>query len=300
MRRFFIMILINAVTITLFAQSDVRLNNYWWRPSIFNPAHMSKDYLAEFDMAYRNQWTLFPGAPKTLYASAAYYIEDLHTKIAVRALQDKIGYTSSTDVDLIYSYATKIAYYWRVQMGMALSYQNQSYDISKIDSQTPTDPALLNLLVNEHRLNADVGFEITDNTWLFGYAGQNLASIFRKENTRFLNTNIIYGMYKHPVNEKIDFSYGLSGIQTKNVYQMEFQFTSYFNVVPDKTAFQVGAFYRTPNEMGVMFGIDLGKNLRLFYNYDYNVGGISRRSIGSHEIMLTYSLEKVYKCNCWY
>ncbi|MGC3979381.1 MAG: type IX secretion system membrane protein PorP/SprF [Paludibacteraceae bacterium] len=128
---------------------------------------------------------MFPGAPKTLYASAAYYIDDLHTKIGVKVLQDKIGYTSSTDIDLIYSYATKIDYYWRIQMGLALSYQNQSYDITKIDATTPTDNTLYNLLLNQSHLNADIGFEMTDDIWLFGISGQNLASLFRDENARF-------------------------------------------------------------------------------------------------------------------
>ncbi|MGC3979382.1 MAG: type IX secretion system membrane protein PorP/SprF [Paludibacteraceae bacterium] len=102
------------------------------------------------------------------------------------------------------------------------------------------------------------------------------------------------------MNSKIDFRYGINGIQTKNLFQMEFHFTSYFKVFSERNAFQLGAFYRTRNEMGVMFGVNLGDNLHLYYNYDYNVGGISRSSIGSHEIMLSYSLEKLYKCNCWY
>ena len=300
MKKIFILILFITVYSAAFAQSDVRLNNFWWKTSIVNPAYMSKDYLAEFDMAYRNQWTAFPGAPRTIYVSGGYYIDDLHTKIGLRALQDKIGYTSSTSVDLIYSYATLLNYEWRMTMGIAFSYQNQSYDISKIDAVTPSDPAIANLLVNQSRLNADVGFEFTNDIWLVGVVGRNLASIFRDENTRFNNVNMAYGIYKQSVNTNIDFTYGISGFQTKNILQAELNFTSYFKVMPGQKAFQLGALYRTWNEAGVMFGIDLGDNLRLFYNYDFNVGGISRASTGSHEIMISYSLEKIYKCNCWY
>lgn len=300
MKKIIIFLTATLIATNIFAQSDIRLNSYWLKTSIINPAYMSKDYLAELDMLYRNQWTSFPGAPKTLFASANYYIENLHTKIGVKAIQDQIGYTSSTDIDLIYSYATKLNYNWRIQMGLAFSYQNQTYDVTKVDSNTPSDPALHNLLLKQSRLNADLGLEVTDNNWVFGYAGQNLASIFREENTRFNNTNIVYGTYRHPVSSKIDFRYGMSGIQTKRMLQGELSFVSYFKIEPDKDAFQIGAFYRSWNEMGVLFGIDLGKNLHLNYSYDYNVGGISRSSIGSHEIMISYSLDKLYKCNCWY
>ena len=155
-------------------------------------------------------------------------------------------------------------------------------------------------MLNQSRLNADVGFEMTDDVWTFGLAGQNLASLFRDEKTRFINTNIAYGMYRHTVNSQTDFRYGISAIQTNEVFQMEFNFTTYFRIGSENSHLQLGAFYRTPNEVGVMLGIDLSKNVRLYYNYDYNVGGISRSSTGSHEVMVSFSLDKIHKCNCWY
>lgn len=299
-RSLFLIISVFVIIFQMSGQSEIQLNNYFWNTSIINPAYMVTDYSAQLDIAYRNQWTNFPGAPKTLYAAGSYYIEDLHTKIGLRVMQDKIGYTTSTDVNLIYSYATKLGYYWRIQMGLALSYQNESYDLSQVNAETPTDPAIQNLYINKNLLNADIGFELTDESWTIGGGGRNIASAFRKDSSTFVNTNFGYIKYQHPVNDYIDFSYMLTGIQTKYFYQGEFNFTSYFNVMPDERAFQVGAFYRTRNEMGVMFGIDLTKNLKLYYNYDYNISGISRSSVGSHEIMMTFSLDKAYKCNCWY
>jgi len=300
MKKNILIILFGLMLTHGFAQSDIRLNNYWWKTSIINPASMDAEHLAEFDIAYRNQWTLFPGAPKTMYASGSYYIDDLHTKFGVKILKDQIGYTSSLDLDFIYSYATKISYYWRVQMGLALSYQNQSYDASKIITETITDPLLYERLLNENKFNSDVGFEFTNDVWLIGMSGQNIASLFRTEKTRFVNTNIIYAMYRKFDKPTVNLGYGVSAIQTKNLFQMEFNLTSYFKIDSRADALQFGLFYRTRNEMGVLFGTNLGQNLHLYYNYDYNVGGISRSSIGSHELMLTYSLDKIEKCNCWY
>jgi len=88
MKKNILIILFGLMLTHGFAQSDIRLNNYWWKTSIINPASMDAEHLAEFDIAYRNQWTLFPGAPKTMYASGSYYIDDLHTKFGVKILKD--------------------------------------------------------------------------------------------------------------------------------------------------------------------------------------------------------------------
>ena len=108
-------------------------------------------------------------------------------------------------------------------------------------------------------------------------------------------------MYHQRSDNFINLGYGVSGIQYGNLYQMEFNFSSYFRIAPGTDALQLGAFYRTWSEMGAIVGIDLSKTIHLSYSYDFNVGGISRSSIGTQELMLTYKLPKEWKCkNCWY
>jgi hypothetical protein len=82
---------------------------------------------------------------------------------------------------------------------------------------------------------------------------------------------------------------------------MELNLTGYFKVTQESDAFQAGLFFRTWNEMGILFGINLTKQIHLSYSYDYNVGGISRSSVGTQELILTYNLPKEWRCkNCWY
>lgn len=301
MKKILLYIYIVFIQFTLHAQSDIRLNNYWWKPYIINPAVIDKEHLAEFDVAARKQWVMFPGAPTTFYASGTVYIDDWYTQFGLKVLQDNIGYTNSTNVSLTYAYAMRFYYNWRFNMGVALSFQSQSYDMDKISSPTPGDPTVYTRLINESNFNADIGSELTNKIWTFGYSSRNLFSIFRPQAVKFMNTNIIYGSYRELNHDYVNLGYGITGIQYSNMCQAEFNMTSYFKATKETNAFQLGLFYRTWSEMGFMFGIDLGKNMHLFYNYDYNVSGISRNSIGSHEIMLTYYLEKVYRChNCWY
>jgi hypothetical protein len=99
----------------------------------------------------------------------------------------------------------------------------------------------------------------------------------------------------------MNLGFGAIGVQYGNFYQLELNLMTYFKLTPESNGFQVGAFYRTYSEIGAILGLDLSKNLHLSYSYDYNVSGISTKSYGSHEIMLTYTLDRVFKClNCWY
>ena len=98
-------IFINIVIISMIAQSNIRLNNYWDNTYFINPAAINDIGIAEFNMAARKQWVGFPGSPSTFFATATTYVESLHTQFGMKLVQDKIGYTSSTDVALTYAYS---------------------------------------------------------------------------------------------------------------------------------------------------------------------------------------------------
>src|ERR1035437_266080 len=301
MKKTFILILLNLTAIILFAQSNIRLNNDWNKMYIINPASINDQYLAEFNMATRQQWTGFQGSPTTLFASGTLYIDDLYTQFGLKVMQDKIGFTSTTNIDLTYAYAARVNDDWKLNLGLGLSFQMLGYDVSKVISPTPTDPTVLNGLINKNNVNSDIGFELTNKNYKFGLAGQNIFTLFSPVNKMFPNTNFVYAMYHDSSHDSFNLGYGVCGIQYSNIYQMEFNLTGYFKPNASTNPFQLGLVYRTWSEVGLLFGFDISHNFRVSYSYDYNFSGISNASFGTHELMLTYRLDKVYKCkNCWY
>jgi len=294
-------LILNVLILSMIAQSNIRLNNYWDKTYFINPASINDLSLAEFNMAVRKQWVGFPGAPSTLFATATTYLEDLHTQFGLKVVQDKIGYTNTTAIDLSYAYSMQLQSDWQLHLGLAVCYQNLSYDMSSVIFPTADDPTVYERLLNENNFNSHLGAELTNHFWKFGASSQNIFSLFSNINKQFPNINTLYGMYRQNSHDYVNMGYGVSGIQYGNLYQMEFNLTSYFRITPKTDAFQVGLFYRTWNEMGAIFGIDLTKAFHLSYSYDFNVGGISRSSVGTQEVILTYKLPKEWKCkNCWY
>ncbi len=297
----------------LLAQSNIRFNNFWDNMYTVSPAAINDTYFGELSMGTRKQWLTFPGAPVTMFASGTVYIEDLYTQIGLKVLADKIGYTTKTDVDLSYAYAIYLNTEWQMNLGIAASYQSFHFDYDKVILTNPNEAIPYN---NDHNFNTDLGFEFSNFEWRIGGASQNFLTLFRNPNYtpgRFVNsgnglkisdmhpnTNILYAMYGPTGNTFVNVGGGICGIQTANVLQAEMNVTAFFKRTTETNAFQLGAFYRTWQEMGLLFGIHFDR-MRIYYSYDFNVGEIYRNLLGTHEIILTYKLNRTYKCrNCWY
>lgn len=312
MKKSIVFLALCFLTNLLVAQSSIRLNNDWNKTYMINPGSINSQYyinpgsvasqyLLEFNMAARQQWVGFSGAPTTLFASGTLYQDELYTQFGLKVMQDKVGYTSTTDIDLTYAYSTRLNLNWRLNMGLGLSFQALSYDLSQVKSPTASDPTIYSRLMNENYINSDMGAELVDSKWRFGIASQNLFSLFSASQKLFPNSNYLYAMYRNYNHDYFNLGYGVCGIQYANIMQMEFNLTGYFKATPATNPFQIGLVYRTWSEAGLLFGFDLNTNLRAAYSYDYNLSGISRGSFGTHELMITYKLYKSYRCkNCWH
>jgi len=301
MKKGVFILIFNVVILSLMAQSNIRLNDFWDKTYFINPASINDVGLAEFNMAARKQWVGFPGSPSTLFASATTYLDNMHTQFGIKVVQDNIGFTSTSDIDLTYAYSMALQNNWKLNMGLGVCYQMLSYDLNEMVVPADDDPTIYEKLLKEDNFNANLGMELTNKFWKLGTSSQNLFSLFSKNNMQFVNTNFVYAMYREYSHDYINLGYGACGIQYGNLYQMEFNLTGYFKVTPQSDAFQLGLFFRTWDEMGAIFGINLTKQIHLSYSYDYNIGGINRSSVGTQELTLTYNLPKEWRCkNCWY
>ena len=307
MKKLYLFILFSFLFQQLYSQSNIRVSNFWKNPQYLNPATVYDKYVAVFSMAARKQWLGFPGAPITFFASGTTYLDDLHTQLGLIVLQDKIGYTSISNINLSYAYAILFEQSWQLHLGLRGNYQMLSYDPSKINVMTDDDSEIYEQLKSENSFDAAIGVEITNKSLKIGAASQNIFSLFSPLNPLQTNTNFLYGRFRQITSNPINFGYGICAIQYSNIYQLEFNGTAYFklkknNGLTDKPdVFDIGLFYRTRSEIGVTLGFDLTEFLHLSYSYDYHLGDIRRSSIGTNELMITYNLYKKPVChNCWY
>ena len=307
MRRSVFIVAFNLISLLIIAQSNIRLNNYWGNAHYINPAAIYDKYQAVFSMAARKQWVGVAGSPMTFFASGSTYIDNLNTQLGLIAVQDKIGYTSITNLDFTYAYAIKLNEEWQLHLGLGLNYQSLSYDISKVSLSSDYDPTAYQNLLSTDNFNSDIGVEVTNKSFRLGASSQNIFSAFSTDHKYQTNTNFLYARYRQNSNDLLNLGFGVCGIQYSNMYQAEFNVTGYFKIgqrsgltdTPD--LFDVGLFCRTKSEVGVILGFDVNESIHLSYSYDYNVSNIRRSSIGTNELMITYNLSRKPMChNCWY
>ena len=306
MKKFPIIITFVFIAFSVIAQSNIRLNNYWGNMHFINPASIYDKYEAVFTIAAREQWYGINGAPTTFLASGSTYLEKYKTQFGLSLLQDKAGYTTTTNVNLSYAYEIPIQEFWQLNLGLAGNYQTQLFDISQIKIIDKDDSFVYPEFLPKRAWNADVGVELSNPYFKIGAVTQNLISTF--DSVQFQpNTNFVYARFYQNSNNIFNLGGGICGIQYANIYQAEFNLTGYFKTrqsygsVNKIDLFDLGVFYRTQSELGLIFGINLSESLRVTYSYDYHFGSIRFNSFGTNELVLTYNLRRRTACkNCWY
>src|ERR1035437_2553448 len=182
MKKIVCFLVMNVVIISLIGQSNIRLNDFWDKTYFINPASINDVGLAEFNMAARKQWVGFPGSPSTLFASATTYLDNLHTQFGLKVVQDKIGLTSTSDIELTYAYSLELQNNWKLNMGLGACYQMLSYDMNELVLPQNDDPTIYEKLLKENNFNANLGMELTNKFWKLGASSQNIFSLFSNSN----------------------------------------------------------------------------------------------------------------------
>ena len=275
------------------AQYNIRINNILDNSYYINPAVINDEYQAIFSIAARKQWIGFPGAPSTYYATGTMYMPKTNTQFGIKVYADNVGYNTISNISASYAFNLNLNKEWQLNLGLGASYQCLSYDRNQVSTMTVDDPALYDNLLQQSNYNCDLGFELKNKSWRMGVSGQNLLSALFKENIVLSNANYAYIVYRKKEDQLINLQYGLDAIQYGSIVQLEFSLTSFFKFYDEPDLFHVGIFYRTKSEMGVLLGYNLSETLNLAYSYDFNVSGISQNTVGSHELIVSYKLNKI-------
>jgi type IX secretion system PorP/SprF family membrane protein len=219
--------------------------------------------------------------------------------LGIKAFHDLIGYTELLNLAPSFAHLFRLnGDRMRVSMGLAYKVQRISFDFSSATTGLPDDPALYRNETRWNVHNADIGIELVNRSFIIGASGQNIVSLFTGEKDELqTNTNFLYVMNRIPFDNSFHLLSGITAIKNDQLFQMEFM-TSVLLRTRNTPDFQIGAFYRTIREFGVLFGMDISDSMKLAFSYDYNISGISHNSYGSPEIMLLWKFGKIGNCGC--
>lgn len=277
-----------------------------------NPAVAGSEEFADFKIGYRNQWTGFTGAPKTMYISGhtdfgrrvtrvkSSFVKGGFHGVGGIITNDVIGATTNLNVKGAYSYHLTIAKKVYASFGVSVGWQQYTLDASMLD------PAQSNDVMLASTSKAGMG-DLGLGAWLYSkhfFAGLSMTQTATQLVLSQSNKLMKYSLSRH--------YYGIGGGR--------FPMSKYFTFIPSACikgvvgapiSFDVNSkirykemvwaalSYRVTDAVAFLAGVTLNKQFDFSYSYDFITSDISKFTStgGSHEIVIGYRLgakDKVY------
>jgi type IX secretion system PorP/SprF family membrane protein len=260
-----------------------------------NPACVGTKEAMSFTLLHRQQWVGFPGRPITTTFSAG--IPLMHEKmgIGLSYLNEKIGVLDRNLIYASYAYRVRTNTKGILSFGIMGGVHMQLEKVTELPTVDKGDPDFSTDLPVVTTPNFGFGvYYYTDKY----YAGFSIPRLL-DDHLKFTSE----GEY----DKKLHFSFNILTYYLTGGYV--FNFSPFFKLKPHmmvklaanspvefdinvdaliREKLWAGLAYRSNADVSAMVGIQITPAFLIAYSYDYQVTGISKHSLGSHEICLSY------------
>ena len=275
-----------------FAQQDEQSSMYMFNPLQFNPAYAGSR--GDFNVVgiIRSQWVGMNGAPKSQFVSLNSPLSIRNMSLGMHLCNDQVGARNRTSFYGDYAYTLRFKRGGNLNLGISGGGDQLAVDFQKLVADDPTESDYLTS-ISQFNFNAGAGLYYYTKRF---YAG---LSVPRMLQSKLLNQSVIlsesyikrHGFitvgYVQPINSVIDLktSFLIKAIENAPV-TVDLNTNLFFY----KT-FWIGAMYRYNESIGLNMAYQLKEKFMVGYAYDFPINGLNTiKNMGSHEIMLSYSI----------
>jgi type IX secretion system PorP/SprF family membrane protein len=293
----FVMILLNCPA---FGQQDAQYTQYMYNTVSVNPGYTGSRGHLSIAALYRAQWVGLDGAPKT-------QTFNLHTPVGykglglgISAVNDQIGPTSETYLDLDFSYTIQTGQDARLSFGLKASGHLLDIRFSELNQDwTNTggpDPTLQQNIDNKFSPNVGAGVYYHTQRFYAGLSAPRILETSHFESSSLstaseeMNFYLITG-YVFEMNPLWKFK---PAILSKVVRGAPIQLDLSANFMYNER-FILGAAYRWDAAVSALAGFQISPEFLIGLAYDREVTELGRAVFnnGSFEVILRYDFIKV-------
>ena len=279
----------------LFSQNYIQFSQYVNTQGLLNRAYSGTKSLPSGLLIYRNQWLNIDGAPVAFAFNIHAPIKTKKMGIGISAVSEQVGMKSQTDINVAYSYITKINSKRSLSFGLRIGIKNYNFDKSKAQLIDIDDPFFTN--GNESFLLPDFGFGTYYYTKRF-FAGLTLPNLLNNGldiHSTTLKTNrfslkkqhfYLYSGHVFNLNDKLLIKPSVLG---KYIYGTPLQFNVNTSLLV-KEFIWLGLGYRTGEALIFLLDYKINDQISLAYSYDWVLNKLNKYNSGSHEIMLLFNI----------
>jgi len=313
-------IIVAGFQLSLKAQFDSQLSNYFALMNYFNPASAGHSDKLEATYLNRMQWIGIDGAPRTsiLTAQLPYKFMDRIHRLGVSMYNDRSGLFSLSVISGQYAWKKSVLK-GDLSLGLQVGYINQTFDGTKVeipedDYHNQTDPAIPTSKVSGKSVDVALGILFSKPSWYAGLSVNHLLAPKLNIEEKYIfdipRTYYLTGGYNLPVSDgefELRPSFLLKTMEMSAVYLDEDSIvekveTNTFKAMMRNTQIDVslrlvydnklwgGLSWRNSDAIVVILGGKF-KMIEAGYAYDFPISAIRRESSGSHEIFIRYSMD---------
>lgn len=294
-RTFMMLFLIFTSVNSLKAQSEPMYSQYMFNMSAINPAYVGSRGVVNLNYLGRSQWSGITGAPKTNTISLDGSNLKGNMGLGVQVYNDQIGVFKRNGLNLMAASRVKISENGILSGGIQLGVLNQRKNYTDVVNIYDKNDAKFqeNKSVTDATLGAGVYYN-TDNF----YAGVSMPNVLNSTDMNSSGTQkvsikhlYITAGYVFDLSEDVKIKPS-SLMKVVSGAPIEFDFNTNLWL---KDMIGLGVSYRTGDAVVGMAELQLNKNLRIGYAYDYTFSALKAFTTGSNEVMFRYEFGKEAK-----
>jgi type IX secretion system PorP/SprF family membrane protein len=293
--RFILIALIVLGLNQLHAQQQAAYTHYMYNTLVINPAYAGSRDALTFTALGRFQWVGFKGAPTTQTFTVHTPIAKKNIGLGLSLVNDKIGPTNNTGVNVDFAYRLKLSPKARLCFGINGGFNSFSANVNSLTLADPNDASFMQNMRGKMlpSLGAGIYFQMPNF-----YVGASVPSIL--ENNLFAtgNSNAM------DISKERRHYYFIAGAVFALSPSVKFKPTALAKLVQNapfqldvtgtfmlRDLIDLGIMYRTGDGVGALVGVHVSKQFLFGYSFDWSTGvRTGKFNGGSHEIMLRYDL----------
>lgn len=291
-----VIVLMSTALISLSPAAKAQLNPfqamYFQNPYLYNPAMAGTEQALRLNIGYRQQWSNFPGTPKTTLFTADMQAAN-NVGIGLNVNDDQEGLIRQTRVMGTYAYHLPLSgNNEKLSFGLSLGVNDAHIDYNKVNGDL-TDAQIAQYNQLKAYVDGDFGMAYTSDKLTVSGALPNLKSVFFKASDQRFDADRL--LFITAVSYKINMQ------SDDNSMQLE-PLAAYRKVKGYKDIGDVGfnfrmnnyhiflqGVYHTSQSMGLGIGLDQNSYL-LNFSYNLETGVLSNYTRGAFEFGLKLRL----------
>lgn len=293
MKKIVLFSLIVVSSTLLYSQQQGIYSNFMMNDYYYNPAIAGSKDVNIASVGYRNQWVGFQDAPVNMYANLYGSYKD-QGKIGYGGsiVSQKSGLTSTTGIYVNYAHHFKLSKTLKLGLGVQpgyLQYRIRMFDAIVADQN---DEVFNSNVYLTSAFDINAGFNLYHKKFFVMGSVQHLlgnsAKMTSYNSSLSFHYNFIGGYNFKLKKQPIDIQ---PSLMLKYVKPVPVQATLMVKGVYQEK-YWLGLLFRTNDAVGICLGIKLKERLNISYGYDICVSKIRKYNSGSHEVFLSYAINK--------